>query len=92
MTATRYTVTATRCHGFIRFIRHDLDALAADALCSKLNADDYEDVTRTEQVTLTPEQADALAKRGQERAVGCVVAAVCAVIVATVVFTAWCAG
>lgn len=89
MTATRYTVTATRYGGVVRFVRHDMDERVARNLAALMANDGYDTVTVTPPLpdeTLTPEAADALAKRGQERAVGCVVAAVCSVVVATIIF------
>lgn len=89
MNDTLYTITASRYGGVVRFVRHDMDERVARNLAALMANDGYDYVTVTPALpdeTLAPEAADALAKRGQERAVGCVVAAVCAVIVATVVF------
>lgn len=89
MNDTRYTIAATRYGGACRFIRHDMDERVARNLAALMANDGYDRVTVTPPLpddTLTPEAADALAKRGQERAVGCVVFAVCGVMVATMIF------
>lgn len=89
MSDTRYTITASRYGGVVRFVRHDMDERVARNLAALMANDGYDTVTVTPPLpdeTLTPEAADVIAKRGHESAVGCVVAAVCAVIVATVVF------